>query len=140
MMSRPALVAAAAAVLSPATGAGLQLAVDCAVIWPLLTADLWTRWGVGVVSGFFFLGALPAAVLSAIGYLTFVLYRAKGFSVRALLIGAAVLGAACCLFVAGLANPRLVWWSALLAMLNGALWGVLIGYSGSRDPAIDRAR
>ena len=100
MIGRPIFVAAAAAVLSPATGVGLQLTLDYVAIRPFLPPELWRTWVSGTVSGFFILGAVPAAILSALGYLTFLVFRARGFSARALLVGAAVLGAACCLFVA----------------------------------------
>jgi hypothetical protein len=52
MMSRPILVAAAAAVLSPATAAGLELACDYVAIRPLLPPDLWTSLVRGVFSRF----------------------------------------------------------------------------------------
>lgn len=135
MMSRAIFVAAAAAVLSPATGAGLQLTVDYVTIRPILPPDLWRTWVFGIVSGSYVFGAVPAAILSALGYLTFLVFRARGFSAHALLVGAAVLGAACCLFVENtISGGWLVWTSAGIAMLNGAVWGLLVGHYGLRDP------
>ena len=134
-MRRVARVALIAGFLSPVTGAGLLLSFAYIRFGAAVPQDVYMTYFRHLVVSLIIFGALPAAVFTGMGLGTFVKLRARGLSPRALLLLGSALGAGCCLLVAGVflgtRTPKL--W-ALAAVLNGAMWGLVVAYYALKAP------
>ena len=134
-MRRLTSVALTVGLLSPVTAAGLFLAFAY-IRLGLAVSDI--RFGPIwlLVGPFVILGALPAAILAGAGCWILVTLRARGLSPRNVLLLGTSLGAGCCLLITGaiwVEPPREPW--VLPAVLNGAMWGVLVARHALRADA-----